>query len=338
VQRLTLQGVTVKLYGRFNGNSKPRTIDLKSEDGTEQLTFLTNQGLTLKSLSVNSGTRIAKFKHRADTKSGILSLCLYTPSIGEDLIKSDRACPNQSDDKEASKLATLTLNLGTQPLSLQTQGYQLPPDLNDTLSFKPEPVALKQEIDLHNQSQLEVVLPQRKTFSSPSWVWARENVYSANFFRIEESVANPNDYIEQVPISTIIDGRIRGFAISQTPIEWEIKPGQFLMFSDLTAPKSLEAQELKINKIALTAPNSSPDKTGLILSFAGTTKLLRTGTEPSYPVLEQKSSILQNLLSPWPQELFILVFTGVAGFLGGFSRQLFDRVFPVPESNSSPKP
>ncbi|MBP0021976.1 MAG: hypothetical protein J7647_31015 [Cyanobacteria bacterium SBLK] len=210
---------------------------------------------------------------------------------------------NESDRPNA-----IDLYLGTQPLILTLEGYQLknlnlPPEINssDPLELIFTPNISEIQLDLPETASFAIALPDLKQVDSTNWLWGNLIVKNTQFYILERTASETTDARYR---STIVEGKIR-----MAQQELTLENQQFF----LSDPPGIE----KITSIQI-------QENGLEVRASGTTHQIKIGLDPDFPI----SSIQSNWIARhFPREIVIAIISFCTGMTASLLTWLVQNIF-----------
>lgn len=220
-------------------------------------------------------------------------LCLQTDTNSIDAAKSSPT--------KATKLGKLNLEIGSQPLKVNLEGYSIAelgkkdtPENPNPIEFIFTPQSSQFEFDLTPPITLYINLPKVTPEVSSQWLRGNLAVENVRFTRSDRT-GNVEDDLE---ISTILEGKVR-----MAEQELELKPNQFF----ITGKPGIEL--LAKMRVRSQAPQ------GLQVRFSGRSEGIEIGLDPNFIVDSIRPSFLAKYLTKDAISALISFCGGVAGAL-----------------------
>ncbi|NEU74178.1 hypothetical protein PI95_016830 [Hassallia byssoidea VB512170] len=285
-----LQQITVKLT---NAKSKLLLEPSEPKKPSEiELTEIRIQPNTeINQLTYNSYGDILSFC--LDKGNNPEKLCLQTDTNSIDAAKSSPT--------KATKLGKLNLEIGSQPLKVNLEGYSIAelgkkdtPENPNPIEFIFTPQSSQFEFDLTPPTTLYINLPKVTPEVSSQWLRGNLAVENVRFTRSDRT-GNVEDDLE---ISTILEGKVR-----MAEQELELKPNQFF----ITGKPGIEL--LAKMRVRSQAPQ------GLQVRFSGRSEGIEIGLDPNFIVDSIRPSFLAKYLTKDAISALISFCGGVAGAL-----------------------
>jgi hypothetical protein len=299
----------------------PQTLTLQGQFANENIPQLDRiDTLTIELNNPQSLWKIAPSDRNTPSEIEILELRLnhlttveglnYNPFNNNKLAFSLQPInPNESSDRANA----IALYLGSQPLTLTLEGYELknlklPSEINPSepleLIFIPDLPEIK--LDLPETVFFSINLPNLEQVDLTNWFWGNLAVKDTQFYTLERTGSQIADELYR---STIIEGKIR-----MAQQELTLEPQQFFLID----PPGIE----KIRAIQIQ------DK-GLEVRVSGTTHQIKVGLDPDFPI----STIQSNWIARhFPREIVIAIISFSTGMTASLLTWLVQNLFKTPQS------
>ena len=219
-----------------------------------------------------------------------------------------------ANHNESDRANAIDLYLGTQPLILTLESYQLknvnlPPEINPSepleLIFTPDIPEVK--LDLPDTASISINLPNLEQVDLTNWFWGNLVVKNTKFYTLERTGSETADDLYR---STIVEGKIR-----MAQQELTLEPQQFFLIE----PPGIE----KIRAIQI-------QENGLEVRVSGTTHQIKVGLDPDFPI----SSIQSNWIARhFPRELVIAIISFCTGMTASLLTWLVQNIFKTPQQS-----
>ncbi|MBD2607930.1 hypothetical protein H6G81_26285 [Scytonema hofmannii FACHB-248] len=300
---------TVTLKGKFSSKSDPKInqlqkITVKLTDAKSKFIIEPSEPkkaseIVLSEIRIQPNTEINHLSYNSygDTLSFCLDkgnnpekLCLQTDTHSIDAAKSSQS--------KATKLAKLNLEIGSQPLKVNLEGYSIAelgkPENSNPIEFIFTPQSSEYEFDLTPPTTLYINLPKVTPEVFSQWFRGKSAVENVRFTQSDRT-GNVEDDLE---ISTILEGKVR-----MAEQELELKANQFL----ITGKPGIEF-------LAKIGVRSQPPQ-GLQVRFSGRSEGIEIGLDPNFIVDSIRPSFLAKYLTKDAISALISFCGGVAGAL-----------------------
>lgn len=313
IKKIELQSQQIlTLNGKFSSTSEPKLNQLQKltinlTDAKSRLIIEPSEAkkqseIELTELRIQPNTEINQLVY--NSYGDILSFCLDKGNNPEKLcLQTDTHSINtaKSSQAKATKLGKLNLEIGSQPLKVNLEGYSIAelgkkdtPENPNPIEFIFTPQSSQFAFDLTPPTTLYINLPKITAEASTQWLRGNLEVENVRFTRSERT-GNVEDDLE---ISTILEGKVR-----MAEQELELKPNQFF----LTGKPGVKL----VNKIQVRS--QSPQ--GLQVRFSGRSEGLEIGLDPNFIVDSIRPSFLAKYLTKDAISVLLSFCGGVVGAL-----------------------
>ncbi len=316
IQSLENQGrQTLTFEGKFESKTLPQLSQLKSL----RIALPRNQSkwtiskpdskkdseIRIESLRIRSGTKLIALNY--DFNHQLLSFNLK---------------PNPSTP------STLSINLGTQPIKVNIEDYEITspnlpsqPENGKPLEFIVTPDNSGFNVPIANDTKFYISLAKPPRFDQVQWFKSNIDTQDVKFVRVNLN----GDTIDDVAVSTIVEGKIR-----MAEQEREIKANQFLLGEDINKPldedinKPLDEninKPLYINIQRIRHLQIVPKK-GIEARFSGRAKQINIGLDPDFPVSKIQGSWLESIL---PHDVILAIFSSAVAVFASLLAVMFSN-------------
>ena len=313
IKKIELQSQqTLTLKGKFSSTSDAKLnqlqqITVKLTDAKSKLIIEPSEPkkpseIELTEIRIQPNTEINQLTYNSygdilsfclDKGNNLEKLCLQTDTNSIDAAKSSPT--------KATKLGKLNLEIGSQPLKVNLEGYSIAelgkkdtPENPNPIEFIFTPQSSQFEFDLTPPTTLYINLPKVTPEVSSQWLRGNLAVENVRFTRSDRT-GNVEDDLE---ISTILEGKVR-----MAEQELELKPNQFF----ITGKPGIEL-------LAKMRVRSQPPQ-GLQVRFSGRSEGIEIGLDPNFIVDSIRPSFLAKYLTKDAISALISFCGGVAGAL-----------------------
>ncbi|MBW4569571.1 MAG: hypothetical protein KME31_16550 [Tolypothrix carrinoi HA7290-LM1] len=303
---------TFTLKGKFSSTSDAKLnqlqqITVKLTDAKSKLIIEPSEPkkpseIELTEIRIQPNTEINQLTY--NSYGDILSFCLDKGNNPEKLcLQTDTNSIDaaKSSPTKATKLGKLNLEIGSQPLKVNLEGYSIAelgkkdtPENPNPIEFIFTPQSSQFEFDLTPPTTLYINLPKVTPEVSSQWLRGNLAVENVRFTRSDRT-GNVEDDLE---ISTILEGKVR-----MAEQELELKPNQFF----ITGKPGIEL--LAKMRVRSQAPQ------GLQVRFSGRSEGIEIGLDPKFIVDSIRPSFLAKYLTKDAISALISFCGGVAGAL-----------------------
>ncbi|MEA5469753.1 hypothetical protein [Spirulina sp. 06S082] len=307
ISELAIQGQqTLTLQGKFANEKIPQL------DRIDTLTIELNNQQSLWKIAPsdrNTPSEIEILELRLNHLTTVEGLN-YNPFNNNKLAFSlQPANSNESSDRPNE----IDLYLGTQPLILTLEGYQLknlelPPEINPSqpleLTFTPDIPEI--QLNLPETTFFSANLPNLEQIDGTNWFWGNLAVKDTQLYTLERTGSEIADELYR---STIVEGKIR-----MAQQELTLEPQQFFLID----PPGIE----KIRAIQI-------QEKGLEVRVSGTTHQIKVGLDPDFPI----STIQSNWIARhFPREIVIAIITFCTGMTASLLTWLVQNIFKTSQT------
>jgi hypothetical protein len=304
---------TLTLNGKFSSTSEPKLnqlqqITINLTDAKSKLIIEPSEPkkpseIELTEIRIQPNTEINQLTY--NSYGDILSFCLDKGNNPDKLcLQTDTNFSidaAKSSQTKATKLGTLNLEIGSQPLKINLEGYSInelgkkdTPENRNSIEFIFTPQSSEFEFNLTAPTTLYINLPKVKPEVSSQWLRGNLAVENVRFIESDRT-GNVKDDLE---ISTILEGKIR-----MAEQELELKPNQFLI-----------ADKPGIEFLAKIGVRSQPPQ-ALQVRFSGRSEGIEIGLDPNFIVDSIRPSFLAKYLTKDTISVLLSFCGGVAGAL-----------------------
>ncbi|HAG81702.1 MAG TPA: hypothetical protein DCL61_11155 [Cyanobacteria bacterium UBA12227] len=287
-----LQQITINLTG---ANSKLiiEPNDPKTQSEIELTDLRIQPNTQINQLTYNSYGDILSFCLDKAKNPETETLCLQIGTNSIDKAKSSQA--------KAIKLGKLNLEIGSQPLKVNLEGYSIAelgknyiPENPNPIEFIFTPESSHFAFNLTPPTTLYINLPKENPQASSQWLRGNLEVENVRFTHSDRT-GNVEDDLE---ISTILEGKVR-----MAEQELELKPNQFLI------PGKPGINLLRYLQVQLQPPQ------GLQVRFSGRSEGIEAGLDPNFMVDSIRPSFLAKYLTRNAISALISFCGGIVGAL-----------------------
>jgi hypothetical protein len=316
IRSLKNQGRQVLTFtGKFESKSLPKLSQLKSL-AIQLPSSQSSWTISPSDPKKDSELRLGSLRIQPDTQLIALNYDFYSQLLFFDL----RPTKNSP--------STLNIRLGTQPIKVNIENYQIPslnlPSQTDDgkpLEFIVTPDNSEFNLAIASSTKFDISLAKAPQFDKVQWFKSDIHTKDVKFVRIDRS----GDIRDDVAVSTIVEGKIR--MVEQ---EREIKANQFLLGEDknrsLGEDKNRSLGEdknrsLDINIQRIRHLQIAPKK-GIEARFSGRAKQINIGLDPDFPVSKIQGSWLEGFL---PRDVILAIFSFAAAVVASLLTVMFSN-------------
>jgi hypothetical protein len=216
--------------------------------------------------------------------------------------------------------STLKIGLGTQPIKVNIENYQLPSfntpsqtDRGESLEFIVTPDNSEFNLTIDSNTKFDISLAKPPQLDMIQWF--RSDIYARDvkFVRIDRN----GDIRDDVAVSTIVEGKIR--MVEQ---ERELRANQFLLGEYRDRPFDLNIQRIRHLQIT--------PKKGIEARFSGRAKQINIGLDPDFPVSKIQGSWLDSF---FPRDVILAIFSFAAAIMASVLTLLFGNTDKPPNKS-----